>query len=105
MMVCQPMPPSEPLRVFISHARKDGPRLAQRLQSDLSKEGFDAWLDTQRIAGGAVWTAKIEHEIDTCQVMIARILHRFPSHGSYSLSYAPTLPEAVHWARGKDTGA
>ena len=42
MMVCQPMPPSEPLRVFISYARKDGTRLAQRLQSDLSKEGFDA---------------------------------------------------------------
>jgi hypothetical protein len=34
--------PSEPLRVFISYARKDGTRLAQRLQSDLSKEGFDA---------------------------------------------------------------
>ena len=52
------MPPSEPLRVFISYARKDGTRLAQRLQSDLSKEGFDAWLDTQRIAGGR----RLEHK-------------------------------------------
>lgn len=67
--------------MFISYARKDGTRLAQGLQSDLSKEGFDAWLDTQRIAGGAVWSTKIEDEIDTCQLMIARILHRFPSHG------------------------
>ena len=25
-MFCQPMPPSEPLRVFISYARKDGLR-------------------------------------------------------------------------------
>ena len=45
---------TEPSRIFISYARKDGALLAQRLQSDLTKEGFDAWLDTQRIAGGAV---------------------------------------------------
>jgi len=44
-MVCQPMPPSEPLRIFISYARKDGAALAQRLQSDLANQGFDAWHD------------------------------------------------------------
>ena len=92
--------------MFISYARKDGTRLAQRPQSDLSKEGFDAWLDTQRIAGGrAIWNTKIKHEIDTCQVMIARILQRLPSHGNYTLLYGLMLPEAVHWTRGEDTGA
>jgi WD40 repeat protein len=35
------MPPSETLRVFISYAQKDGAPLAQRLQSDLAKEGLD----------------------------------------------------------------
>ena len=55
------MPPSEPPRVFISYARKDGAALAQRLQKDLKEQGFDAWLDTQRIAGGATWTTEIEH--------------------------------------------
>ena len=64
------MPPSEP-RIFISYARKDGAALAQRLQSDLSTAGFDAWLDTQRIAAGAVWSTQIEQEIDTRQVTIA----------------------------------
>jgi TIR domain len=59
-MSCRPTPPSEPLRVFISYARKDGAALAQRLQFDLAKEGFDAWLDTQRIAGGRVRSAEIE---------------------------------------------
>ena len=54
---------------------------------------------------GAVWNTKIKHEIDTCQVMIARIQQRFPSHRSYSLLHALTLPEAVHWTRGEDTGA
>jgi len=65
------MPPSEQPRVFISYARKDGTSLAQRLQSDLTKQGFDAWLDTQRIEGGAVWSTEIEREINACQVMIA----------------------------------
>jgi hypothetical protein len=26
---------------------------------------FDAWLDTQRIGGGRVWSTEIEREIDT----------------------------------------
>jgi hypothetical protein len=43
------MSPSESLRIFISYSRKDGAALAQRLQDDLTKEGFDAWLDMQRI--------------------------------------------------------
>jgi WD40 repeat protein len=69
---------SESLRVFISYAREDGASLAQRLQSDLEKHGFDAWLDTGRTAGGAVWSMKIEREIDTRQVMLALL-----SPGSY----------------------
>jgi hypothetical protein len=48
------VPPSEPNRVFISYACKDGTELAQRLQADLTKSGFDAWLDTQRIQVEAV---------------------------------------------------
>jgi len=59
------------LRIFISHARKDGGALAHRLQSDLTKEGFDAWLDTQRLRSGSVWSVEIEHEIDKRQVTLA----------------------------------
>src|SRR5215472_12906505 len=71
IMFCQPMPPSEPLRVFISYARKDGATLARRLQSDLMKQGFDAWLDTQRIEGGATWTKEIESALDDAEYVIA----------------------------------
>ena len=70
-MVCQPMPPSEPSRVFISYARKDGAALAQRLQNDLNEQGFDAWLDIQRILGGATWTAGIEHVLDEAEFVLA----------------------------------
>ena len=65
------MPASKPLRVFISYARKDGAALAQRLQFDLTNDGFDAWLDTQRILGGRVWSTQIEREIDARQVTVA----------------------------------
>ena len=58
-------------KVFISYARKDGAELAQRLQRVLAKEGFDAWLDTQQIGGGATWTTEIEENIDKSQVVLA----------------------------------
>jgi len=57
--------------VFISYARADGAELARRLCQDLNSAGFDAWLDTQRIAAGATWTAEIEREIDSRPVMLA----------------------------------
>jgi predicted esterase len=63
-MACRPMPLSEPSRVFISYARKDGAALAQRLQEDLQAKGYCAWLDTQRIDGGRVWSTEIEDALD-----------------------------------------
>ena len=71
IIVFQLMPPSAPSRIFISYARKDGPALAQRLQSDLTKEGFDAWLDTQRLGGGTTWTKKIEAALDEAEYVLA----------------------------------
>jgi hypothetical protein len=65
-------------RVFISYARKDGADLALHLRQDLAANGFDAWLDTQRLAGGATWTAEIEKAIDNSQVLLALM-----SPGSY----------------------
>jgi hypothetical protein len=72
------MPPSEPSRVFISYARKDGAALAQRLQKDLNDQGFEAWLDKQRIAGGAVWTKAIESALDQAEYVVALL-----TQGSY----------------------
>jgi WD40 repeat protein len=70
-MLSQSMPSSEPFRVFISYARKDGAVLAHRLQSDLAKQNFDAWLDKRRIAGGATWTKEIEAALDEAEYVLA----------------------------------
>jgi hypothetical protein len=72
------MPPSEPSRVFISYARKDGATLAQRLQKDLKEQGFDAWLDTRRLTAGDIWSREIEDAIDRASVVVALL-----SAGSY----------------------
>jgi TIR domain/NB-ARC domain len=69
-MLSLPMLPSAPSRIFISYARKDGAALAQRLQSDLTKKGLDAWLDTQRLRGGATWTKEIETVLDQANYVL-----------------------------------
>src|SRR5262249_31163723 len=42
-----------------------------RLQKDLTEAGFDVWLDTDRIGGGASCTVAIEEAIDRAQVVLA----------------------------------
>ncbi len=59
--------------IFISYARRDGADLAQRLQRDLAAQGFDPWLDTQRLGGSVTWTTEIERAIDRAQVVLALI--------------------------------
>ena len=63
----------EDRRIFICYVHRDGRDLAMRPQRSLSENGVDAWLDTQRMGGGAVWSTEIEHEIDTRQVMIRTV--------------------------------
>src|SRR5258708_8750132 len=64
---------------LISYARQDAAELALRLQKDLAAAGFEVWLDTQRIGGGAGWTVEIEEAIDRAQVGLALL-----TPGSYS---------------------
>ena len=57
-------------RVFISYARRDAARLASDLQGGL-QPGYEVWLDTARLSGGASWTLGIEKAIDRCDVLLA----------------------------------
>ena len=64
------MPDSAGGKVFISYARIDGAKLAQRLQGDLRDKGYNAWLDTQRLRGGASWTNEIETALDEAEFVL-----------------------------------
>ena len=70
--------PAHP-RIFVSYARKDGAKLALRLQHDLTAAAFDVWLDTARIHAGDTWTLDIEEAIDRSQVVLALL-----TPGSYT---------------------
>jgi len=53
------MPESKKLLVFLSHASQDKPavrRLCKRLKAD----GFDPWLDEQRLLPGQDWSLEVE---------------------------------------------
>jgi hypothetical protein len=41
-----------------------------RLQKDLATK-FDAWLDTQRLSAGDIWSREIEQAIDRADVVLA----------------------------------
>lgn len=57
--------------IFISYARNDGKTLANRLHDDLIALGYEVWLDTAEIEGGASWSAEIEEAIERCQITLA----------------------------------
>jgi len=65
--------------LLISYARRDGAELALRLRKDLTAAGFNVWLDTQRIEGGASWTVEIEEAIERAEVVLALL-----TPGSYA---------------------
>ncbi len=64
------MPPSESGSIFISYAC-DGADLAQHLRADLSREGFDVWLDPRRLDDGGAWSLEIEQKIDASEITMA----------------------------------
>jgi hypothetical protein len=59
-----------PHKIFISYARCEGRDLALKLQRTLTAQGFNVWLDTSDIDGGASWSADIEEAIDTCDTLL-----------------------------------
>ena len=70
IMVRPPMRPCASHCVFIAYAHRDGADLAQRLQKDLATK-FDAWLDTQRLSVGDIWSSETEQAIDRADVVLA----------------------------------
>jgi hypothetical protein len=73
------MPAHKELRIFISHAHRDGKDLARRLQQSLESSGFHIWLDRQRLSGGSSWTTAIEVALDRSDVVLALL-----TSGSYT---------------------
>jgi hypothetical protein len=55
--------------IFISHCREDGD-FADLLKSRLEKEGFQVWVDTDRLKIGQVWREEIDQAIRKSSALI-----------------------------------
>jgi hypothetical protein len=67
-------------KIFVSYARRDGAELAHRLHKDLAQHGFQVWLGTQELSGGATWTTEIEQAIDSSLKLSSRSSHQAPMY-------------------------
>lgn len=57
-------------RYFISHSRFDGD-FAELLQLRLEKEGYSAWIDTDRLVPGVDWRQEIDDAIKSAPAVVA----------------------------------
>ena len=64
-------------RIFVSYAHSDGAAAAER-SSELYAQ-HDVWIDRERLHGGASWSATIEQEIDSRDILLALLSHESDS--------------------------
>jgi len=57
------------LSVFISYASEDKKK-ARDLAFQLGEDGFDAWMDENKLLPGQRWAVEIERAIEQCQVAL-----------------------------------
>jgi hypothetical protein len=63
------IPKSRMLRVFICHSSTDK-LIAHRIYQQLTNDGFDAWLDKEKILPGENWELEIRNAIYDADVII-----------------------------------
>src|SRR5579863_2729554 len=59
-------------RIFISYAHVDS-AFVDRLEADLSRQGFETWMDRQRLAGGQQWRRELQASVERAQVLLVML--------------------------------
>ena len=54
--------PDMPITIFISYAHTDSP-FVDRLEANLRQQGFDPWVDRQRLVGGLRWRRELQDAV------------------------------------------
>ena len=57
------------ISLFISYAHPDS-AFVDRLEADLHKQGFDPWVDRQRLKGGQRWRKELQEAVKGAQVLL-----------------------------------
>lgn len=63
------MPEANKLLVFLSHASEDKPKV-RKLSQRLKADGFDPWLDEERILPGQDWDLEIQKAMRASQALL-----------------------------------
>jgi len=61
--------PDTPINLFISYAHADS-AFVDRLEADLHQQGFDPWVDRQRLKGGQRWRRALQDAVKRAQVLL-----------------------------------
>ncbi len=61
--------PDTPISLFISYAHADS-GFVDRLEADLRQQGFDPWVDRQRLKGGQRWRRELQEAVEGAQVLL-----------------------------------
>jgi hypothetical protein len=61
--------PDTSISIFISYAHADS-ALVDRLEADLRQQGFDPWVDRQRLKGGQRWRRELQDAVKHAQVLL-----------------------------------
>src|SRR5436305_3560853 len=65
----EPTMPDTPISLFISYAHADS-AFVDRLEADLQKQGFDPWVDRERLKGGQRWRRELQDAVKRAQVLL-----------------------------------
>lgn len=73
---------SRTLRVFLSHASEDKPQVRE-VHRKLMEQGFDAWLDEEKLLPGQDWQLEIRKAVRSADVVIVFLSKRAVTKAGY----------------------
>jgi formylglycine-generating enzyme required for sulfatase activity len=73
---------TSPLRIFLCHSSGDKPEV-RNLYQRLSSDGFDPWLDEEKLLPGQEWEREIAKAVKTSDVVIVCLSHKAINKSGY----------------------
>ncbi len=73
---------TSPLRIFLCHSSGDKPAV-RNLYQRLSSDGFDPWLDEEKLLPGQQWKVEIPKAVKTSDVVIVCLSHKAINKSGY----------------------
>ena len=73
---------TSPLRIFLCHSSGDKPEV-RNLYQRLSSDGFDPWLDEEKLLPGQEWEVEIPKAVKTSDVVIVCLSHKAINKSGY----------------------